>query len=178
MRTHSLNRLFVSLYLVLGPLGASATDYEVASGKLTVTGSVTAGAAWRTVSQDTTLVANVNSSQVGITGTSLTPTTGRNQDDGNLNFNKGDPVSQVVNGYLSVGYQSGYYGGLVSAKAWYDYELENADHPWGNIPNGYTPNAPLSDAGAQPRTKFSGVVLDNLYVDGHQPIGAVPFEWT
>jgi len=172
------NRLFVSLCLVLGPLVAHAADYEVAGGKLSVKGSVTAGFAWRTVGQDTTLVANVNSSQVGITGTSLTPTTGRNQDDGNLNFNKGDPVSQVVNGYLSVGYESGNYGGLVSAKAWYDYELENSDRPWGNIPNGYAPNKPLSDAGAQPRSKFSGVVLDNLYVNGHQPIGTVPFEWT
>jgi hypothetical protein len=173
----SLNRLSVALALVLGSLSGYAADFDVAGGKLSVKGSVTAGAAWRTVSQDTSLVANVNSSLVGITGTSLTATTGRNQDDGNLNFNKGDPVSQVVNGYLSVEYTSGNYGGLVSAKAWYDYELADANHPWGNIPSGYTPNAPLSDEGAQARTRFSGVVLDNLYVRGKQPISELPFEW-
>ena len=141
---------------------------RAAGGKLSVKGSVTAGTAYRTVSQDTDLLPNVNSSQVGITGTAITPTTGRNQDDGNLNFSKGDPVSQVVNGYLSLEYKSGDYGGLASAKAWYDYALEKAGRPWGNIPNGYAPNAPLSDAGAQPRTRFSGVALDNLYVERPQ----------
>ena len=177
-RTHrSTHRGLAAVLLALAPPSADAADYELADGKLKVNGSVTAGLAYRSVSQDTTLLANVNSSQVGITGTSLTPTTGRNQDDGNLNFNKGDPVSQVVNGYLSVEYTSGNYGGLVSAKAWYDYELAKASHPWGNIPSGYAPDAPLSDEGAQPRSRFSGVVLDNLYVRGRQPISAMPFEW-
>jgi hypothetical protein len=172
-----LGRLFVSMQLALGTWAAHAADFEVAGGKLSVKGSITAGAAWRTVSQDTDLVANVNSSQVGITGTSLTPTTGRNQDDGNLNFSKGDAVSQVVNGYLSVEYNAGNYGALASAKAWYDYELAHAGHPWGNIPNGYTPNAALSDEGAQMRTRFSGVVLDNLYVRGRHQIETLPLEW-
>jgi hypothetical protein len=53
-----------------------------------------------------------------------------------------------------------------------------AGHPWGNIPNGYTPDASLSDAGAQPRSRFSGVVLDNLYASGRQRIAAMPLEWT
>ena len=87
----------------------------------------------------------MNSSLVGIPGTALTPTTGRNQDDGNLNFNKGAPVSEVVNGYLSLAYKDGDYSVLASVKAWYDYALERAGHPWGNIPNGYTPDASLSE---------------------------------
>src|SRR5499427_8121678 len=174
---HRSTRLLASA-LMLGLLSAHAADFDAGGGKLTVKGSVTAGAGWRTVGQDTTLLPNVNSSQVGITGTALTATTGRNQDDGNLNFSKGDAVSEVVNGYLSVGYTNGDYGGLVSAKAWYDYALENADHPWGNIPNGYTPNAPLKDDGAQARSRFSGVALDNLYVRGRQQLGETRFEWT
>src|SRR5262249_2689983 len=139
----SVRDLLATSLVVLAALPAQAADFDVGGGKLTVKGSVTAGAGGRTVGQGTTLVANGNSSTVGITGTSLTATTGRNQDDGNLNFSKGDPISEVINGYLSVGYTNGNYGGLVSAKAWYDYALENADHPYGNIPNGYTPNAPL-----------------------------------
>jgi hypothetical protein len=174
---HSMNRPCASVLLGLGVLSAYAADYELAGGKLGVKGSITAGAAFRTVSQDTDLVANVNSSQVGITGTSLTPATGRNQDDGNLNFNKGHPVSQVLNGYLSLEYNSGDYGALVSAKAWYDYELARQGHPWGNIPNGYVPDAPLSDEGAQPRARFGGVALDNLYVKGRQQISTMPLEW-
>jgi len=160
-------------------LPVHAVEYAVGDGKLSVTGSVTAGSAWRTQSQDTSLLPNVNSSQVGITGTAIAPTAGRNQDDGNLNFNKGDPVSQVVNGYLALDYKAvGDWGAAASAKAWYDYALEDASHPWGNIPNGYTPNAPLSDGGVQPRTRFSGAVLDNLNVYGHHSVSGAPLDWT
>src|SRR6476620_10024771 len=171
-------RLSAFVLLASGTLASHADDDAPAGGQLVVKGSITAGIAYRTVSQDTDLLANVNSSLVGIPGTALTPTTGRNQDDGNLNFNKGAPVSEVVNGYLSLAYRYGDYGALASIKAWYDYALVKADHPWGNIPNGYTPDAALSDAGAQSRSRFSGVVLDNLYANGHQRIATMPMEWT
>src|SRR5437899_6955032 len=97
-----LMRFPVALWMLLSGLPVHAVEYEVQGGKLTVTGSVTAGSAWRTTSQDTALLPNVNSSQVGITGNAITPAAGRNQDDGNLNFNKVDPISQVVNGYLAL----------------------------------------------------------------------------
>src|SRR4029450_6477202 len=160
-----MKRTTVFMMLVLGAIPGYGADYELAGGKLTVKGTVPAGTAYRTESQDTTLLPNVNSSQVGIVGTAITPTAGRNQDDGNLNYNKGDPVSQVVNGYLSTEYKFGDYGGLFSAKAWYDHVLENRDVPWGNSTNVYAPNAPLSDAGAQSRSKFSGAARDNRYAD-------------
>jgi len=171
------NRLAAFVLLASLTLASHADDDAAAGGKLIVKGSITAGIAYRTVSQDTDLVANVNSSLVGIPGTALTPTTGRNQDDGNLNFSKSDPVSEVVNGYLSVEYRYGDYGALASVKAWYDYALEKAGHPWGNIPNGYTSGASLSDAGAQMRSRFSGVVLDNLYASGRQRLADMPLDW-
>lgn len=173
----STNRVAVLLLSALGTLASHAAEDTPADGKWSVKGSVTTGVAYRTVSQDTDLVADVNSSQVGIRGTALTPTTGRNQDDGNLNFDKGEAVSEVVNGYLSVEYRSGDHGVVASAKAWYDHALEKASHPWGNIPSGYAPDAPLSDSGAQTRSKFSAIVLDNLYVEGRDPLGGLPVEW-
>jgi hypothetical protein len=171
------HRAMVPAMLALGPMCGHAADYELARGKLAVYGSISAGTAYRTESQDTTLTPDVNSSQVGIVGNAITPTAGRNQDDGNLNFNKGHVVSQVVNGYLGMDYKSGDYGGLLSAKAWYDYALAKRGVAWGNIPSGYAPDAPLSDAGAQPRSKFSGVVLDNLYVSGRNAAGSMPLDW-
>jgi hypothetical protein len=167
----------LAVILGLGTMSGHAADFELPAGQLSVQGSISAGAAYRTKSQDTTLMPNVNSSQVGIVGNAITPTAGRNQDDGNLNFSKGDAVSQVVNGYLSMEYKYGDYGGLFSAKAWYDHALAKGRVPWGNIPNGYAPDAPLSDADAQPRSKFSGVVLDNLYVNGHDEAGNLPLDW-
>src|SRR5215470_8393120 len=135
-----MKRTTVPTMLMLGAIAGHAADYELAGGKVSVKGSISAGAAWRVESQDTALLPNVNSSQVGIVGNAITQTAGRNQDDGNLNFNKWHPVSQVLNGYLSAGYTSGDYGGLFSAKAWYDHVLADAGHPWGNSPNRYAPD--------------------------------------
>jgi hypothetical protein len=165
------------MMVALGAVSGYAADYDVAGGKLSVKGSISAGTAFRTESQETLLTPNVNSSQVGIVGNAITATSGRNQDDGNLNYNKWHPVSQVVNGYLSAEYSAGDYGGLFSAKAWYDHLLADDGVPWGNIPNGYAPGAPLSDSGTQPRSKFGGVALDNLYVNGRTGVGAMPLDW-
>jgi hypothetical protein len=173
----SMKRAALSMMLAPWTMHGHAADDDLTGGRIGIHGSISAGAAYRTESQDTTLTPNVNSSQVDIVGHAITPTAGRNQDDGNLNFDKGHAVSQVVNGYLSVDYTSGAYGGLASVKAWYDYALAKRSVPWGNIPSGYAPDAPLSDAGAQPRSKFSGVVLDNLYVAGHDEAGGMPFDW-
>lgn len=177
---HAINRLYAPmlLALALATLPSHAADVELENGgKLSIKGSATAGMAFRSVGRDSDLIADLNSSQVGQHGTSLTPTTGRNQDDGNLNFDKGDPFSQVVNGYVNMEYAAGSYGARLSVKGWYDYQLERGDQPWGNIPNGFRPNAPLSDSGAQQRTKFSGIALDNFYVNGKPLVGGMPLEW-
>ena len=50
--------------------------------------------------------------------------------------------------------------------------------PGGTSPTATRPDASLSDAGAQPRSRFSGVALDNLYASGRQRIAAMPLEWT
>jgi hypothetical protein len=170
-------RLATAAALALLPAFTFGADMEVAGGKLAVKGSVSVGTSYRTAEQDSGLLPNVNSALVGIPGGAITASAGRNQDDGNLNFKKGDAVSQVVNAYLSAEYRSGDYGVLGSAKAWYDYALANATHPWGNFPNGYTPDARLSDEGAQTRSQFKGVALDNLYVRGHNRFDAASLDW-
>jgi hypothetical protein len=158
--------------------GAQAADYDVVDGKLGVHGSVFLGTAIRSVKQDSELLPNVNSSLVGITGTAITPSTGKNQDDGNLNFNRGDAVATVVKGYLTVDYKWRDYGALASGKAWYDWATSQYSYPWGNLPNNFTAGAPLSDNGALQRSKFSGIVSDDLYVYGRNQFDRVSFDWT
>ncbi|NJD32297.1 MAG: DUF1302 domain-containing protein [Gammaproteobacteria bacterium] len=149
--------------------GARAVEYELGDGKLRVSGAAFVGTAIRTARQDPTLLPDVNSSLLGIRGDSVAPGAGRNQDDGNLNFNRGDPVSTVFKGYLSLAYAWRDFGVEASGQAWYDYVTERSGHPWGNEPNGYSADRPLSDDGALLRSRFSGVVLDTLSVYGrHQ----------
>lgn len=174
----ALSRLGAALALMtLGTLPALATEFEVGDGKLSISGSVTAATAWRSAERDTSLLADVNSSLIGVTGTALTASAGRSQDDGNLNFDKGDAVSQILNGYLSIGYKADRFGAVLNAKAWYDHALEDATHPWGNFPNGYTANARLSDRGAEQRARFSGAVLNDLHVYGNHQLGDTPLAW-
>jgi hypothetical protein len=160
--------------LMLTP-GAHGADYPIADGKLTVTGSAYVGTAIRTDEQDPKLLANFNSALVGIAGNAVTPSAGRNGDDGNLNFNRGDPVMTVLKGYLGLAYKWRDYGIEASGQAWYDYATAESSHPWGNAQNGYAGGEPLSDRGALLRSQFSGVALDNLYAYGHHQLdhGAV-----
>jgi len=154
-----------------------AAEFDVGDGKLNVSGSVFVGDAIRTVKQNSELLPNNNSSLVGIPGNAITPSTGRNQDDGNLNFNRGDAVSTPIQGYLSLDYKWHEYGAVASAYAWYDNALAHTGHPWGNIPNRYAAGQALSDDGAQPRSKFSGVVADNLFGYGHNQFDGVSLDW-
>ena len=156
---------------------AHAVNYDVGDGRLSIGGSVFFGTAIRTVKQDAVLLPNVNSSLVGITGQAITPSTGKNQDDGNLNVSRGDAVATVVKGYLSLDYKWRDYGLLASGKAWYDYAAAQAGRPWGNIPNGLTAGEALSDAGALPRSKFGGIVTDNLFGYGRNQFANVSLDW-
>jgi hypothetical protein len=164
----------VSVLLVPGAQGA---DYKVGEGKLNVAGSAYVGTAIRTDEQDPKLLANANSSLVGIAGNAVTPSAGRNGDDGNLNFDRGDPVASVLKGYLSLSYTWRDYGIEASGQAWYDYATADASHPWGNVQNEYAAGQPLSDDGALTRSSFSGVALDNFYGYGHHQLDQVSVDW-
>ena len=146
--------------------GAQAADFEVGAGKFSVTGSTYLSTAVRTDDQDPKLLASVNSSLVGLPGNAVSPSAGRNGDDGNLNFNQGDPVATVLKGYLGVSYAWRNYRFAASGQAWYDYTTSRSNHAWGNAQNGYTGGEPLSDRGALTRSKFAGVALDDLYLAG------------
>jgi hypothetical protein len=156
---------------------AYGTDYQVGEVKLGVSASMYVGTAIRTDDQDPKLLPNVNSSLVSIDGNSVSPGAGRNGDDGNLNFNRGDPVVTVLKGHLALSYKWREYGIEASAQGWYDFATARSDHPWGNVQNGYAAGRPLSDAGALARSSFSGVVVDNLYGYGHHQLDEVAVDW-
>ncbi len=170
-------RIATVLAAVLAAPAAGSADYPLGDGKLTVHGSAYIGAAVRTEDRDPKLLPNVNSSLLSITGKAATPTAGRSGDDGNLNFARGDAVATLVKGYLSLSYEWGDFAIEASGQAWYDYVTADAGHPWGNRRNGYTPGEPLSDAGAAPRSRFTGIVLATLSARGHHEADKVGFDW-
>ncbi len=137
-------------------------------------GAMVAGTARRSKSPDSALLFNPNSSLLGITGTAVG---GRNQDDGNLNYSKGDAVSTVLKAYFTLRYKVGTRGAIASVKGWMDTAQANRNVPWGNVPNGLVGGSGLSDAGGSTRSQFSGVVIDNLNLYGKEPTANGAVDW-
>lgn len=154
--------------LVIATNPISATEFDFAGGKLTVKGSVFAGTVIRTNDPDPELLLPANAALVGAAGSAVA---GKNQDDGNLNFKRNEAVSTTAKGYLNLDYKHGDSGVVVSAKAWHDFELGRGSRPWGNVPNDFATGQPLSDKGALPRSKFSGMVMNDLYVYSRVRLG-------
>lgn len=172
---HRQTPMLAGIALLALPLASRAIDYPAGDGSLSINGSIVVGTAIRSDAQDPALLPGANAARAGLAGTAPG---GAAQDDGNLNFNRGDTVTTPVKAYLTLAYRSGDYGALVSAKMWYDYTLSHASRPWGNSANGYAANTPLSDRGADLHARFSGVARDLLYVYGRQQFESSVLDWT
>lgn len=146
----------------VGPTGSHAGEFKLGSLDFAVHGGATIGTVVRADNPDPQLVTVPNGKVLNV------PAAGsaRNSDDGELNFRKGQPVSSVLKGWLSVDANYNNYGVYVRGKGWTDYTLENSPVPWGNYPNGLISNTPLSDNGFESRAKFSGLALQEAYVYG------------
>jgi hypothetical protein len=141
--------------LVLACLCVDAQAIETA-----VTGRVTFGTVMRLEAADPNLLTALNAPLVGLTGYA----SGSNADDANLNFRRHDAASTALKAYVDVTAKEGGFVARVRVKGWRDFALEDHDRQWGNVPNGYTPGAPLSDAGAARLSQFSGVALMDAYL--------------
>src|SRR6516162_2736133 len=69
--------------------GALAEEYKIGDVDVSVSGAVTAGSEIRTTSRNPAYIFAPNGQRAGIPATALS---GSNQDDGNLNYGKGEPV--------------------------------------------------------------------------------------
>lgn len=147
----------VSLLAAAVMLGGAATpvlaaDYQWGEVRARTSASASIGSIFRTEGMDSDLAGQV----------------------GNRNFDKGDPVSTVAKGFADIDLSYRNYGLFLRGNAWYDYELKKGDRNVGNMPNGFTPNEPLSDSGFTSAQKFSGVQLLDAYAYGEWDLGDMP----
>ena len=89
---------------------------------------------------------------------------GGNTDDSDLNFEKGKAFSSPFKVVTDLEYKQGDFGGLLRAKAWYDYTLEQKGVRHGSFTNGYTQGAKLDDSNYEDLAKFKGASLLDAYV--------------
>ena len=142
---------------------AHAIDFQI-SDQVTVKigGALTVGTSIRMEAPDADVLGNLSSTRVGVSGAQL----GGNAGGSDLNFEVNRPVSTVVKGVFDLEIRAQNFGVFARAKTWYDQELSNGSRAYGNIPNGFTQNTPLSDAGFDPSAKFRGTVLEETYLFG------------
>lgn len=146
---------------LLAPAMVCAAELPV-SPIFTVNGRVNAGIVYRLESPDTRLPFILNGAAAGVAAINGT---GANADDGNLNFRRHDAVSRGYTGTLDLNARYQDTRALLRIKGWRDDALRNDARSWGSAANGYTAGAPLSDAGAPPLSRFSGVVVADAWVE-------------
>lgn len=113
------------------------------------------GSSWRAMDADPALIGTGNGGR-GI---------GQN-DDGNLNYDKGSAFSTIAKISGEVKLKKDNIGAVLGAKGWYDYTGKNENVAHGSFANGYARGATLDDSGFDSLSKFSGVALENAYVFG------------
>lgn len=142
---------------------AQALDFHKDGVAITVHAAAVYGTGWRISDRDPQLIYSGNGAVIGATATGAG---GRNQDDGNLNFSKGDIYSSVLKFVGSVELKKDNLGFMLRAKAWTDFALEDENRPWGNSVQGFGAGRPLSDSGFSSRAQFSGTSLQEAYLFG------------
>lgn len=159
---------------------AHAGDTAETPVKITTSATVTYGMAKRLDDVEPTLVPFINANSIGVkSGNSLGGKNASSQsaDDGNLNYDKNATVSRVLKAYGRIQFDLDTWGAVLAAKAWDDFALENDSVRWGNDPNHYRHDKPLSDKGFASRAKFSGASLQAGYLFGRSSVGDTPVSW-
>ncbi|MFI4940024.1 MAG: DUF1302 domain-containing protein [Burkholderiales bacterium] len=127
-------------------------------------GGVSLGDAWRTGNPDKALYSSPYGGMAG-----------DNNQDGDLNYGKGAPISTplIVNGEVQLKHDN--LGFVLGARAWYDDAEKRGTVPVGSYNNGLVPNARLSDNGLYSLSKFSGATFTNAYMFGtFEPVEGKP----
>jgi hypothetical protein len=144
--------------------GAMATDVALTDGVTArVSGTATLGTLVRAADPDPANYGLLPSTMV----TGAAPGQYIGQTGGSdLNYTKGKPVSTVLKALVDLDVHGRNLGLFVRASAWHDFVLGHDDELYGNYPNGFTPNKPLSDAGFAAQARFSNATLRDVYLYG------------
>src|SRR2546427_11601601 len=147
---------------------ATPLVYKLGDVTVPTKGTLTFGTIIRADGRNPEFVTPGNGARVGVAGRAVG---GQNDDDGELNYARGDRASTVLKGVIDVDFKYQKFGAFLRAKAWTDFTLDHGDVPHGNLPNGYAANTPLSDSGFSRLGRFSGIELKDANVYGTFDVG-------
>jgi len=136
-------------------MAAQAQGYEFFMGEIegSLDSQISMGSSWRTEKQDANLTLGIDAAG---------NTNAANNNDGDLNYEKGDAFSQVFKGShdLQLSYQN--YGAFVRGKYWYDAALEG--------------DSSLDDSNNNDLAKYSGAEILDAFVYGEFEVLDMPLD--
>ncbi|OTG64193.1 DUF1302 domain-containing protein [Acinetobacter silvestris] len=116
-----VQRVGVSLGLILSISNATAVGFDINDDwKFETNTSLSLGQSWSTQNPDAALLYKPDALSIGKEGSSIDI----NGDNGRANFDKGDPISQIIKGLTEVRLNGQQQGAVISAKYWYDHAYE------------------------------------------------------
>lgn len=147
-----------------------ATEFQVGDGvQGQFNGTLTWGSQIRTESASPDVYADWPSRAVpGATKGLLQGQTG----GADLNFRKGEAMSNVLKAVWDLDLKKDNVGLFVRGRAWSDFVQGEKNVAYGNYPNGFQPNQPLSDRGFASSARFSNIEWRDAFVYGRFETGA------
>jgi len=162
-------------YLAAVLLGGMSTGYaqtfSVDIGKTEITGNlsttVTAGTGIRTKDPTASLIGT----SFGNNGKPKGGTGAETNDDGDMNFRRGDVFASPTKIFTRLNLTDGRYSIVLSTRAWVDATLETATVSQGNIPGENAHNQTLSDFRFTNMNKFANVAPWEAYGSARWSLG-------
>jgi hypothetical protein len=135
-------------------IDAQAINFNIGEIEGQLDSSLSVGASWSTASPDKDLVGQANGGK-GFTQTN---------DDGRLNFKKGETFSKIFKGIHDLELRYGDTGVFVRGKYWYDFELKDE----------HRLHKDISDSNRKSGSQSSGADILDAFVYHNYTIGELP----
>lgn len=150
-RTLKLTPIAAAMIAALGVGNSFALEFDIGDLRGTLDSELSVGASWAMSSPASKLI------DVGNGGTGQSST----DDDGRLNFKKGETFSKIFKGVhdLELKYQDS--GAFFRGKYWYDFELKDESRPF----------KPIGESGRKMGAKSAGYDLLDAFVYHNYSIG-------
>jgi hypothetical protein len=162
------NAAIIMLAMAASAGSALAVEWRLGEDtQLKVSGTVTFGTGIRTENPRPENYGSLSGSRVGRSD----GLTAANSGGPDLNFEQGKAYSTVLKAFADFDIGRRSFGAFARLKGWYDYELEKGDRAYGNYPNAFAQNEPLSDNGFAPEAKFSNALFTAAYLYGGMDLG-------
>ena len=172
-RTHvAVRNMIAAGVLAAAVMPVQAANFQVGDFDLSVNSTVSVGTSFRIQGADRTLYSPGNTNAEGLRGTGASNT----GDDGNLNFEKGDPFSTIIKGVHDFELKKDNYGFFTRVKWFYDHTLNNDEVFHGHEPTGNARNQKLEDSGFHPYARFDGIDLLDAFGYINTNVGGMPLD--